>query len=57
MGVDIPERVCGVVVADSSSSSGDTDFRLLGVTVPDEETFARCLFSRNERISLSKIDW
>jgi hypothetical protein len=52
MGVDAPVEFVDI----SSSSSGDSDFRLRGVTVPEEVTLARCLFSRNEWMSLSKID-
>ena len=49
IGVDAPDRVLGVEFVEiSSSSSGDSDFRLRGVTVPEEVTLARCLFSRNE---------
>jgi hypothetical protein len=57
MGVDAPERVLGVEFAETSvSSSGDSDFRFRGVTVPEDVTRARCLFWRNEWISLSRID-
>jgi hypothetical protein len=56
MGVEAPDLVLGVEAVESSSSSGDADFRFRGVTVPDEDAIARCLFSKKERISLSKID-
>jgi hypothetical protein len=55
---DKPDRVLGVPTLDSSSSSsGDSDLRFRGVEVPVEEALERCLFSRKERISRSKIDW
>jgi hypothetical protein len=55
---DKPDRVTGVATVDSSSSSsGDSDLRFRGVKVPVEEALERCLFSRKERISWSRMDW
>ena len=57
MGVAVPERVRGLETDKSSTSSGEPDFRLRGVTVPEEVARDKCLFSRKARTSLSKIDW
>jgi len=57
IGVAVPDRdrVRGDETA-KSSNSGDSDFRFRGVTVP-EVARDKCLFSRKERTSLSRMDW